>query len=278
MSFARWMVPLGLGIGSAAALLLASSSAEGAPSEPAQAGSEWSGSGFIRRAEGLSHEAREALVMEFVWRGAMPRSLGALRPVTIAERGRRVTVWVQPDVFAVGVDGDRFRPALTARTAQRVADALGMALPTEKLVRATYAAAEAKIPMRAFGAPRDTFARHIQSDRAIAARIARARVLESTFVAGHSKDYVVGAPRSRNPDSIAIYGAWDAEGTRIQPSSGRAHSLGYRDYSQRTRLVAPEVEIDGVRRPLVEVLGDPAVASLLHDEGAVRASSLRYPT
>ena len=66
-------------------------------------------------------------------------------------------------------------------------------------------------------------------------------------------------------------------GTRIQPSSGRAHALGYRDYSQRVRLVSALAEVDGVRRPLAEVLGDAAVASLLHDEGAIAAAHLRYP-
>lgn len=241
------------------------------------AGDDWTGTAFIRRAQGLSADAREALVEEFVRRGAIPASLRQLRPVTVSERGHTATVFVTPDVLAVGVDGDRFRPALTAATAQRVADLLGMLLPTEKLSRMIYGAAEVKVPLRAFGAPRDSFARHVESDRAIADRIARAGAAETAFVAGHSKDYVVGAPRARNPNHIAIYGAWDAQGARIQPSSGRAHTLSYRDYSQRVRLVAPEALVDGVRRPLVEVLGDPAVAFLLHDEGAVAPSALRYP-
>jgi len=292
----RWLLPLGLGAATAAVLATLSGTREasaspapalpsprGAPPAPPSvpegvAGGDWTGSAFIRRASGLPADAREALVLEFIRRGAIPASLRALRAVTVAERGHTATVFVMPDVLAVGVDGDRFRPALTAATAQRAADILGMMLPTEKMVRMVYGAADAKIPMRAFGAPRDTFARHVESDRAIADRIARAGALETAFVAGHSKDYVVGAPRARNPNHVAIYGAWDAQGTRIQPSSGRAHALSYRDYSQRVRLVASEAIVDGVRRPLVEVLGDPAMAFLLHDEGAVAPAALRYPT
>lgn len=296
----RWLLPLGMGAAMAAVLATFSGPREAAaaptPSAPPSPGPSparpvaappvpaagddgaWTGTAFVRRATGLPADAREALVLDFVRRGAIPASLRQLRPVTVSERGHTATVFVMPDVLALGVDGDRFRPALTVATAQRAADLLGMALPTEKLSRMVYGAAEVKVPMRAFGAPRDTFARHVESDAAIAARIARAGALETAFVAGHSKDYVVGAPRARNPQYIAIYGAWDAAGARIQPSSGRAHALAYRDYSQRVRLVAPEAIVDGARRPLAQVLGDPAVAFLLHDEGAVAPAALRYPT
>lgn len=301
MNLPRWSLPLGLGLGTAAALLFARSASAapaapspappvptpprgpaaalpGVPAPSAAAEGDWTGTGFIRRATGLPADAREALILEFVRRGAIPPSLRALRPVTVSERGHTATVFVMPDVLTLGTDDDRFRPALTARTAQRAADALGMMLPTEKIVRATYGAAEARVPLRAFGAPRDTFARHVESNAAIADRIARAGAAPNAFVSGHSKDYVVGAPRARNPDHVAIYGAWDAQGARIQPSSGRAHALGYRDYSQRVRLLAPEAVVDGVRRPLADVLADPAVAALLHDEGVVRSpAALRYP-
>lgn len=303
MTLPRWTLPLGLGLGTAAVLLAARGGSaaplpagpapgaplppEGPPATPpgpvpvagSGGGDDWTGAGFARRAQGLSHDAREALLLEFVRRGAIPASLRQLRPVTVTERGHTATVFVMPDVLSLGVDGDRFRPALTAATAQRAADALGMLLPTEKIVRATRATADVKVPLRAFGAPRDTFARHVESDAAIAARIAQAGAREDAFVAGHSKDYVIGAPRARNPNHVAIYGAWDAQGTRIQPSSGRAHPLGYRDYSQRARFVAPEAIVDGVRRPLAEVLADPAVAFLLHDEGAItNPAAMRYPT
>jgi hypothetical protein len=181
----------------------------------------------------------------------------------------------------VGTDADRFRPALTVGTAQRALDALGLMLPTEKVVRATYDQAEAKIPMRAFGAPRDSFARHVESDAAIAARITRAGAAPTAFVAGHSKDYVIGGPRRRHPDHIAIYGAWDAQGTRIQMSSGGAHDLGYRDYSQRARGMAPWVIADGTRREVADVILDPQWSAVLHDDNEGRvtnASQLRYPT
>jgi hypothetical protein len=289
----RWTLPvglgLGLGLGTAALLTLAGgreaqakSPAGTMPTLPAPPpDGEWTGAAFVQRATGLTGAAREALILEFVRAGAVPPSVLALRPVTVRERGHTATFWVMPDVLTLGTDADRFRPALTAATAQSAMDALGMVLPTEKIVRATYAAADAKIPLRGLPAPRDTFARHVESNAAIAARIARAGVPETAFVAGHSKDYVIGAPRARNPQHIAIYGGWDAEGTRIQMSSGRAHDLAYRDYSQRARGVAPQVEVDGVVRELRDVLLDPQVSWLLHDDNEGRvtdAAQLRYLT
>lgn len=289
----RWTMPLAMGLAASGLTLLAlTPPAEAAtmpgrgyasdlPQLPSPSGGDWTGSGFVIRATGLSHADREALVMEFVRQGAVPPSLRQLRPVTLRQGTRTATVWVMPDVFAVGTDEDRFRPALSAASAQRVMDAMGLMLPTEKIVRATYEQAEAKIPLRGLAAPRDTFARHVESDQAIAARIVTARAAPTAFLAGHSKDYVVGGPRRRNPNHIAIYGAWDAEGTRIQGSSGRAHDLGYRDYSHKPRGMAPVVEIDGVRRSVAEAMLDPQVSALIHDddEGRVTdASQLRYPT
>lgn len=298
----RWTMPITLGVLAAGVTLLATSQASGAAapsattplpgSDPAPRGfadlsslpggvDEWTGSAFIRRATGLSDRDREALVLEFVTRGAVPPSLLQLRPVTLRSGTRSLTAFVMPDVLAVGTDADRFRPALTVGAAQRALDALGLMLPTEKVVRATYDQAEAKIPMRAFGAPRDSFARHVESNAAIAARIATAGAAPTAFVAGHSKDYVIGGPRRRNPDHIAIYGAWDAQGTRIQMSSGRAHDLGYRDYSQRARGMAPWVIADGTRREVADVILDPQWSAVLHDDNEGRvtnASQLRYPT
>ena len=298
----RWTMPITLGVLAAGVTLLATSQASGAAapsattplpgSDPAPRGfadlsslpggvDEWTGSAFIRRATGLSDRDREALVLEFVTRGAVPPSLLQLRPVTLRSGTRSLTAFVMPDVLAVGTDADRFRPALTVGAAQRALDALGLMLPTEKVVRATYDQAEAKIPMRAFGAPRDSFARHVESNAAIAARIATAGAAPTAFVAGHSKDYVIGGPRRRHPDHIAIYGAWDAQGTRIQMSSGRAHDLGYRDYSQRARGMAPWVIADGTRREVADVILDPQWSAVLHDDNEGRvtnASQLRYPT
>lgn len=298
----RWTMPITLGVLAAGVTLLATSQASGAAapsattplpgSDPAPRGfadlsslpggvDEWTGSAFIRRATGLSDRDREALIMEFVTRGAVPPSLLQLRPVTLRSGTRSLTAFVMPDVLAVGTDADRFRPALTVGAAQRALDALGLMLPTEKVVRATYDQAEAKIPMRAFGAPRDSFARHVESNAAIAARIATAGAAPTAFVAGHSKDYVIGGPRRRHPDHIAIYGAWDAQGTRIQMSSGGAHALGYRDYSQRARGMAPWVIADGTRREVADVILDPQWSAVLHDDNEGRvtnASQLRYPT
>lgn len=229
------------------------------------------GSEFVRLAQGLSDVARENLIYQFVVEGSTPFYQQNLIPVTVSENGKTVTFFASPDVITVGTETDRLRPAMTASTAQKIADLFGMYLPTQKMVDKIYQAAPVKVSFRGFGSPRNTFARHVESNAAIEAGVAG----RTGLTAGHSKDYVIGSPLSRFPNSIAIYGGFDTSGSRVQPPSGNAHYLGYLDYSQRPRLIGPTVIVDGVQRPLPDVLADPNYASLLHDGGVTR--SLRYP-
>ena len=55
----------------------------------------------------------------------------------------------------------------------------------------------------------------------------------------------------------------------IQPLS-TVHENTYADYSHGVRLVSGTMVVDGVERPIAEVLQDPKLAGLVSDEGAIR--------
>jgi hypothetical protein len=86
----------------------------------------------------------------------------------------------------------------------------------------------------------------------------------SGLIAGHKKDIVLSAKVA--PGKVAIYGWHQLNGKPIQPLYLK-HSESYADYSQAVRLVAPTMTVDGVERQVADVLGDPALAALLSDEG-----------
>ena len=80
--------------------------------------------------------------------------------------------------------------------------------------------------------------------------------------AGHKKDLVLTNRLWQVPDRVAIYG-WHRDVDRpIQPLS-TVHGARYADYSHGVRLVSDTVYINGRKRPIDEVLGEPALAHLV---------------
>jgi len=96
-----------------------------------------------------------------------------------------------------------------------------------------------------------------------------------SLVSGHKKDVVITTALASLPSRVAIYGWHRLTGEPIQPLY-TGHSEHWVDYSHGIRLVLREMTIDGTRRDLSEVLGDPGLAPLLSDEGPV--AEARYPT
>jgi hypothetical protein len=234
-----------------------------------------SGSGDIPFA-GLSETARETWIENALKTGGRPGFLDVFVPVTTTGGGHTLTFYVTPDYLGVTTSSGWIRTPLKPKTAQRVADALGAMLPTRKMVDLIYEAAPAKIGFTGLtptsGGPSrsstEFYARHH-------AAIEAARAGRGGLAAGHKKDIVVGDVVAHNPGKVVIYGAWDRSGTRVQPLSG-VHSDGYVDYSHGVRLVKPYVVLDGVQRPIADVLRDPALAGLLSDDGP--ETTLRYPS
>ena len=232
-----------------------------------------SGSAFVQSLQGTSEYGRERMIYDAVLAGHLPSAFRSFIPVTVSDGQHTVTFYAAPAYLGVGNDADYFHAPMTAVTGQKIASALGMFLPTKAMVLAIHQSpATVHLPFRAHGDPRDALATFVEANSEIeGARAGRWGLLDD-----YSKNYFVGNALRRNPGKIAIIGGWRADGTQVQPAAA-PHSLGYRDYSQRVRLIAPTVVVDGAQVRLVDALrGGPAVA-LLGDGESTPESALRYP-
>lgn len=192
-------------------------------------------------------------------------------PVQTQANGHTGTFFVQALPLVIGTDAEMFHPALPVALAQRVADRLGAMLPTRQMVDLIHAQATARVPFRAYTSNRSSVSTLVASSRDIEAR----RAGRAGLVSGYGKDYVVTNWRRNHPDKIAIYGAWDGTGARVQPLAV-PHAIGYYDYSQHARLVRRDAVVDGRSVALADALANPATAPLFSDEGTITGAMLRY--
>jgi len=241
------------------------------------------GAAFLRGTEGLSAAAREARFLDALLAGNVPRFLRTLQPVTIRARGRdgqphTVVLWVTPDYLAVGSDADFARLPLRPATAQRVADRFGCLLPTREIVDAVWAAAAVQLtPAPLSPGPQMTSSAYfLTHQRRIEAQWAAQGASRGSLTAGHKKDVVLSARLRTRPDRVAIYGWHRRDGRPIQPLS-TVHGASYADYSHGARLVFDTALVDGQRRPVAEVLADPALWPLLSDEGPLADARVPGP-
>lgn len=192
-------------------------------------------------------------------------------PVHTQANGHTGTFFVQALPLVIGTDAEMFHPALPVAIAQRVADRRGAMLPTRKMVDLIHAQATVRVPFRAYTSDRSSVPTLVSSSRDIEAR----RAARTGLVSGYGKDYVLSNWRRNHPDKIAIYGAWDGAGERVQPLAV-PHAIGYYDYSQHARLVRRDAVVDGRSVMLTDALANPATASLFSDEGPIIGAMLRY--
>jgi hypothetical protein len=238
------------------------------------------GSEFVQRIRAVSGLARDELVQSELLSGNIPHFLRRLTPVTISgvEQGQpvEITVCVLPDYLAVGSDRDFVYVPMGLEAALEIGVHFGFGLPTPTLVDAIYEESRVKLdplPLPAGDSMRSTdyFAYHSEL-------IARQRRTLSAglgeLTAGHKKDLVLTNRLWHVPDRVAIYG-WHRDVDRpIQPLS-TVHGARYADYSHGVRLVSDTVYINGRKRPIDEVLGEPALAHLLTVEGPMARLSER---
>ncbi|GAB5534427.1 MAG: hypothetical protein Rubg2KO_06760 [Rubricoccaceae bacterium] len=126
------------------------------------------GSAFSSSVEGLDLEAREPRIVEEILAGNVPESLRQLRTVRIEREHNTLVFWTLPDYLAIGSDDDLLRIPMTPQSAQRIADALAMSLPTTAMVDAIWAQADHQlVPVPIPPSPEMTripvFLRHSQS-------------------------------------------------------------------------------------------------------------------
>lgn len=252
------------------------------PSIPPRPVDAVDGAEFVRRIGHLEALERARAILEQVVAGNVPEFLRHLRPVRLTHRAAggtitRATVWVTPDYVAVGSDEDFVRVPLGLHTAIAAARAFGMSLPTRKIADAVHRQAAIRLrprPLRP--GPQMTSTEYFVEHNRIIEEQRLGRPL-GELISGHKKDLVLSNRLWRQRARVAIYGWHRRDGSPIQPLS-TVHRARYADYSHGLRLVASEVEVDGVRRSLFDVIADPRLARVLSYEGVVRVPDELRPT
>jgi hypothetical protein len=241
------------------------------------------GTEFARRIAPLGLQDREQEIFAQITSGNVPDFLRRLAPVPATSvtdgKTNTATFYVTPDYLAVGSDQDYFLTPMSPNTAQRIADLLHCSLPTPRMVNQVYAAAEVRLPPAPIPPSAAMTTVPVFSNHNAIVRAQRAEQLPAhplgALVAGHQKDVVITARLASAPGKVAIYGWHRTNATPIQPLYLK-HVASWVDYSQCIRLVQQQMLVDGATKSVAEVLGDPALAGLLSDEGPV--ASPRYPT
>jgi hypothetical protein len=221
-------------------------------------------------------QQRERAVHDEILRGNVPSFLRQLVPVQLAvtQNGRPVdaTLFVMPDYLAIGSDADYIRMPMNLETATDLAAQFGFVLPTRKIVNAIYEqSGHHFVPEPLTPGPQMTSTDYYVRHNDLIERQAQAEsVRPGELVSGHKKDVVLTNLLARTPGRIAIYGWHRASGTPIQPLS-TVHGACYEDYSHGIRFVSERAIVDGDVRRVEDLLQDPTTASLLSDEGPIRA-------
>lgn len=242
---------------------------------PPRAAGAPSGSAFLNATKYLTRAKREEAILAQLAAGNVPAFLREFRTVTATAVGadgktHTCTYRVLPDYLAIGTDADFVRIPMGSRTAQKVADLYGASLPTRRMVDQIWKASSVKLspiplPPGAIMMTNYYYGLHHQKVEA-----KRKPFPLGALTAGHKKDVVISNRLLASPARVAIYGWHWTTGKPIQPLS-TVHEHSYADYSHGIRLVDATVIVDGVAKPLVEVLKSPVLHKLLSDEGVMPA-------
>ena len=230
------------------------------------------GSEFARRVGTLSGLERDSQIRSQLLSGNVPQFLRHLVPVTLGGSDSahpvQITVCVLPNYLAIGTDRDFVFVPVGLEAALDVAERFGFDLPTPKLVDAIYAESAIKLsplPLPAGNNMRSTEYFVYHTELINRQRSALGAPLEE-LTAGSKKDLVLTSRLWQNPGRVAIYGWHRGVDQPIQPLS-TVHGARYADYSHGVRLVSGTVYVNGVKRPITDVLAEPSLARLLTSEG-----------
>lgn len=242
---------------------------------PPRAQGAISGSEFFRQLGDKEGKAREEAAKEQLLAGNIPDFLRHFVEIKLSASGHKGSVWVSPDVLAIGSDEDFIRIPLTPLTAQEVQDYFSTTFVTTKLSDDIHAQAAVKlepIPQSVwYHAPPD----HNMETNAfytmhqVLVEKARAGEPLGALVAGVKKDVCLSIKLNKAPQhhqlgrgAVVIYGWHHRNGERIQGESD-IHENTYVDYSHGIRLVSTDMVVDGKPMSLFDVLENKELAPLL---------------
>ncbi|MBT9588811.1 hypothetical protein IV102_36085 [bacterium] len=236
------------------------------------------GRDFIERTRRMSRPQREALILEEIQKGNVPDFARQMKELQVSNNGHSGTLRVMPDYLAIGSNEDFVRIPMDAKTAQRIADQTGTSLPTTKMVDDVYRQADLKLKPQPLppGAQMMSSDYYLRHNTMVEQQMASLGAEHGQLTAGHQKDLVISNQLTQHPDRVAIYGWHQPNGKPIQPLS-TIHESSYADYSHGVRLVGGTMIVDGVERPVAEVLRDPELAGLISKEGVIRDPRVPQP-
>lgn len=260
------------------------------PSRPADA---LPGSQFMESIMKMGATAnRDDLIVKEVIRGNFPDFLRKLVPITINEKGNSVTYSVMPDYLSIGNDQDYVRVPISGPSAQRVADAFSMMLPTPRISDQIHDASSVKLAPKPLSqmsslpiggkniSNKDFMARKMSDtdsfeyhNQLIQDQLTNHKPGE--LVSGHKKDVVISNDIS--PGKLGIHGMHLSNGKPIQPGGGSMHEENYKDYSHGIRLVDKVATLNGKQVDFSKnVLQDPKYAYLVNYDGALKNLAYNY--
>lgn len=241
---------------------------------PPRAPDARTGSAFIDHAYGMKIAEREHAIVEEIMAGNVPAFERELVPVELRAKARdgreiRARVFVMPDYLAIGSDDDFVRIPMTVRNARKIARETGTLLPTPHLVDEIQRTAAVRV-VASHMTPGDEMASvsyYLAHNQTIEERRKAQHHVLGTLLSGPKKDLVVTIRMLETSHRTPIYGWFNEDGSPIQALS-LVHDDRYVDYAHGIRLVDSEMEVDGVRRELLDVLASRNEAALVSDEGA----------
>lgn len=214
---------------------------------------------------------------------------------------------VAHDALRVGSGSDSVRVSTRHDTAQRIADDLGVVLPTAKISDEVWKQAVIRLPPRERNWWKDgtmsRTSRMLEQHNAVEKMVADEQAKlggKQGLIADVGKDWVTtlrlwqpytgggeaGASRAANygwHKKGGTYPSATLPNVGVLQSVGLAHSIGHTDYSQMVRLVRREVEVCGpgmgnggcATIDIDQIATDPALAGLVSHEGVLEG--MRHP-
>jgi hypothetical protein len=235
---------------------------------------------------------RDDLIVKEILRGNFPEFLRNLVPITITDKGNTIIYKVMPDYLSIGSDAEYTRVPISGPSAQRIADGLGMLLPTPRISDQIYDNAKVKLApkplsgmsnlnlggktytnqqfMKSKMSDTDAFDYH---NKVIQEQLGP-NYNPGDLVAGHKKDIVLSNDLA--PGRLAIHGLHLKGGTPLQPGGISKHDANYKDYSHGVRLIDNDATLNGQNIKLSTVLKNPKYAYLVNTEGALKQVAYSY--
>lgn len=251
---------------------------------PIRAGAAGSGSEFMKRTENMTPAQREEAILAEILAGNIPSFLREFKEIEVSRKLKDGKVHVikykvMPDVLAIGSDSDFVRMPMSPLAAQVIAEKFGCILPTTQMSDDIYKHAQTKLtpsPMSGGQYPnwqqrmtKNEF--YTEHQRLVEEKCRKAGHQNGMLIAGHKKDVIISNFLNSHTKNVIIYGWHDSRnaGKPIQ-GYGWGHEVTYADYSHGIRLIANEVEVDGEKMDIKDVLADKTLSLLLSKEGVVK--------